>query len=215
MSVPTVLVDIDGCLADFNPEFLRLLNIIRNTRRGQLDGDLGFPGNLAEPNTWQWFEPAGFTKGDVRLAWDHVKAHPSWWSHLEAYWGVTQFLMSLQNATARGQIVPYFVTSRPSQRVAEWTSLWLTRYGFARPNVVVVTGTGRKAHVALAVGATAILDDHGPNFAGLPGDCRRFLFDRPWNQDDEHEVRITSLQAFLRAVVAPAPIFSFSPSEAA
>jgi hypothetical protein len=206
MTTPTVLVDIDGVLADFNPVFLKLLNLIEG---GEFKG---FAGGGTEPTTWQWFAPAGFSRATINAAWEYIKAMPDWWCSLRPHKDAIPFICDLMDARDAGELNPYFVTSRPNQAAADATHRWLLTCGASRPNVIVVNGTGKKAHVAQAVEATAILDDHGPNFAGLPGSCRSYLLDRPWNQHDSADHRITSLVTFLAAVRGPRILQSFAPA---
>jgi hypothetical protein len=206
VTAPTVLIDIDGVLADFNPAFLRLLNLIEGGE------PKGFAGGGPTPTTWAWFEPAGFSKKTVNAAWEYVKAMPDWWYALRPYAGAIEFVCDLMEARDNGELNPYFVTSRPNQAVADATHRWLCSVGASRPNVIVVNGTGKKSHVAQATEATAILDDHGPNFHGLPAPCRSYLFDRPWNQRDVADHRITNLTTFLAAVRGPRVLPSFAPA---
>jgi hypothetical protein len=206
VTAPTVLVDIDGVLADFNPNFLRLLNTIEGGE------PKGFPGGLAEPNVWQWFAPAGFSSKTIDAAWSYVKAMPNWWYSLRPYDGAIGFVCDLMEARDNGELNVYFVTSRPNQAVADATNQWLCSVGASRPNVIVVQGAGSKGLVAQAVGATAMLDDHGPNFEGTPDRCKCFLLARPWNEDDDRDHRITSLIDFLAAVRGPRVLPSFAPA---
>jgi hypothetical protein len=199
---PVVLIDVDGVLAEFNGAMLALLNSIQGTA-------LGFPQDLPEPNTWDWFEPAGFTAATKREAWDFVTEHPLWWYRLAAYPETRAFLVALYSLYASEQVNPYFVTSRPSANVAPWTRFWLENHGFAAPNVIVVK-TGTKHLVAKAVGAVAVLDDHGPNFRGMDTTVECYLVDRLWNRDDDCDHRITSLHEFLAAVRGPQELTSFA-----
>lgn len=211
MTAPTVLVDIDGVLAEFNRPFLALLNRCAAANNEPQQAD--YAGH-ATPQVWHWFEPAGFSKRSVSAAWDFVKRYPEWWGNLRAYPGAVDFLVELEALRDAGRITPYFVTSRPNQLVAAVTSEWLSALGFARPNVIVVSGPGAKGKIADAVSATAILDDHGPNFEGMPVSTRCFLLDRPWNQQDRYDTRITELEEFLRLVRTPEIVRSFAPEAA-
>jgi FMN phosphatase YigB (HAD superfamily) len=206
---PAIIVDVDGCLAEFNDRFLELLNTTA-ARRGEVQ-HFDFGDGASVPQTWHWFELAGFSKATVREAWAFVTESPEWWHALPYYHDAPDFLDALARLRDQDRIAPYFVTSRPNHAVADWTYLWLKQLGYARPNVIVVNGTGKKAHVAQAVEAVAILDDHGPNFAGLPATCKAYLLDRPWNQDDEGPyTRITSLHQFLDAIRGPQELRSFA-----
>jgi hypothetical protein len=212
VSLP-IIIDIDGCLAEFNGKMLELLNTIQGTT-------LGYPDGLEAPNCWHWFQPAGFTAKTEQQAWAFIKANPEWWYGLPAYPGAIEFICEVMEARDAGELTPYFVTSRPNQNVADVTNRWLCVHGASRPNVVVVQGACAKASVARAVGATAILDDHGPNFDGMPSTVQCYLLDRLWNQNDltapglTLASRIPDLSTFLAAVRGPRILPSFAPAAA-
>lgn len=167
-----ILLDIDGCFANFNESFRLLLN--------QKGADISQSFAAAHPPLWDW--PTEMTSPAlVREAWDEVRAHPDWWATLAPLSEVTPKVRQLLRDLSLERNV-IFATARPGNdlwRLKQITARWISDHvGTIHPTVLLTPRP--KALVAGVLHATHLVEDNPEAFPGpvLP---RSFLIDRTYN----------------------------------
>lgn len=173
-----IAIDIDGCLANFNLGYLRLLK--------QLSGLDIKVDESTWPSEWNWAAlllPQGITKYHEVEAWDLIESGDSeFWASLEPYDGVYTAATLYQQLNAYHDV--YFVTSRPGYRAKHQTEKWLSMHGFG-PNPTVLI-SHKKGFAAAGLELDHLIDDKPENLfdvrkiMGLS--CKGWLVQRPWNQ---------------------------------
>jgi 5'(3')-deoxyribonucleotidase len=171
---PTVLVDVDGVLADFQNAVLQLVNY-----------EVGGAHEPADVTEWSIKNALGLT--DAQWSWvcDRIEL-PGFAFHLEPYPGAVEAVLKLAKCSE-----VYFVTS-PWASSVTWThdrTQWLRKY-FGKtlgPRVI------HTAHKSLVAG-DVLIEDKMSNAAewgrageavSWQGDRFAVLWDRPYNRDGD------------------------------
>lgn len=184
----TYCIDVDGCLADFNTAFGRLMEQVSYDQ-------VTVP--RTPPTKWNWIED--YHKDVVNDAWKYVKTSGVFWRDLMSLPGTDWMLERLNDLSKAGHCV-YFVTSRPGHRAKIQTEEWLEAYGAVRPTVLI---SHDKGHTARGLHAHMFVDDKPENHLDVlrqcGSSCRCVLLDQPWNQDWNHPyvTRVFSLDLAL------------------
>lgn len=164
-------IDIDGCLADFNTGYLKLL---RRIRPGIKVDEFA----LNFPPTWQWPEYYGYTADEEKAAWAEIEASDNFWKNLHPYPTAYGDLEHLYKLSRKHDV--YFLTHRRG-RDAKWqTEQWLESQGFDRPTVVL---SGKKGEFCEAAAIDVIIDDKPGNLMTQWHDLKTVLFKRPYNMN--------------------------------
>lgn len=180
-----IALDIDGCLADFNNGFSMAAERIVGVKPPK---DFTF-------SKWEW--PALYmTKAEEDATWSWIKEHPKFWRDLGKL--VDSAVFSRINSLPPEHDV-YFITHRPTTvGVKVFTEDWLEAMGIANPTVLL---TGEKGLVVNALDIQAFIDDKPANLLKIrqevEDDCRLFLLNSPWNQEDKFFSRIKFVHEFL------------------
>lgn len=171
----TYAIDVDGCLANFNIPFARLMEQVSYGRVTVAPGP---------PIKWGWVDD--YPKDVVSAAWEHVKANGVFWRNLPALPGARWTLERLNDLADGGHDV-YFVTSRPGHLAKIQTEEWLQEHGAVCPTVLI---SHDKGHVVRGLHATVFVDDKPDNHLDVLRQCgtgcRCVLLDQPWNRDWNH-----------------------------
>lgn len=178
-------VDVDGVLADFNANFIRLCV--------QVTGHNLFPAGY-EPTTWNYPESLGYTSEEVSSVWAAIKADGLFWRGVDRYQSTTEFMAYLNDCANRGDDL-YFITDRMGTRAKEQTEEWLLNNGMGAVNYrpITVLLTAKKGLTAQVLGLDVYIDDKRENcidvavmtaeIDGSDQTCKVYLLNRPWNQD--------------------------------
>lgn len=181
-------LDLDGVFVDWNGQpgpngwgFARLLT--------ELTGRDLFPKpGPFTPTTWSWFKALGYKPSELDKAWAHINRTPGWWLGLPPVdidnLDTAQTLTLVDRLCSAEQVLPTFLTQRPSA-TAHWQSVqWLVEQGLHRPQVCITSNPVDKALLCRTLRLDVLVDDYYENldavFLHAP-DTRRVLLARPWN----------------------------------
>lgn len=186
-----VMVDLDGCLADFIRGYTKL-------------GSEMFPGRVHVQETDDreaWHEMNGPHDGAI---WDAIKASDNWWMNLPALVPSSVF-DSLSHLGEEADV--YYVTARVGNAPKLQTELWLRDFGVVNPTVII---SEKKGEVAQALSAEFCIDDKAGNAVAvsyLARGCKSYLLDRKYNRLDHSVIggrvkRVKSVHDYLADVYA-------------
>lgn len=187
-----IILDIDGCLADFILGFTTLANKMFNTPI--------IP--TREHKAWGSFP--GLTQEMESTVWEEIKSSNRFWYNLTPLVSPRVFSW-IDSFSQRGHDV-YFVTSRLGAYAKQQTEDWLMSQGVLDPTVIV---SSKKGEIASAVGADYCLDDKAENawcVAWMAPKTQACLLDRIYNHYDpnafgSHRVkRVQTVEEFLDIV---------------
>jgi hypothetical protein len=175
---PSLIVDIDGCLANWNDAFFDLLVDLHGKPAHFI------PGQRPVFKTWNWPKTeCGYTNKQINAAWDRVDDY--WWVNLKPYPGVQDALERLCWLDHRGVTQVVFCTGRyPSARGASRD--WLYRHGYERLAHVITTS--KKLDIAqahAANGPVSVIEDKPTlleEYKFGPVDTI-YCIDQPYNRD--------------------------------
>lgn len=190
----TIGLDVDGCFADFNESYIKL--VVETSGR-----DL-FPPRPFEIPIWQYPTHYGYTKAEETAVWQVIEASNHFWFDLVGLPGASNALNFFDARRRAGDSI-YFITSRPGRTAKEQTEDWLRYFGF--PNATVLISS-EKGLCARALKLDVYLDDRDVNVANVMTQSpatRTFLLDQPWNRTEivpPEATRVTSLRAFIAAI---------------
>lgn len=182
-------VDVDGCLADFNRDYIE--KVIEVSGR-----DL-FPPRPFDIPCWSYPEHYGYTKKEVSSTWEAIKESRNYWVNLMGYPATEGFLEFLESIDGYNDI--YFVTSRVGVSVKVQTETWLYEHGFDSPTVLI---SSEKGLCANALRMDYYIDDKNENVRDVVevsgADC--FMLAQPWNEPQFGSIRIDSLVDFKKVL---------------
>ena len=163
----TILLDIDGVLADFVLGFRQLAN-----------QRYGVPvyGTMEQLD---WSFP-DLTVAQQNHLWTEIRESKTFWRDLPV---LPTNVLLLEDAVDNHRV--YFCTSRPGDSAQYQTAAWLDeKFYITYPTVIVSSEKGR---VAAGVGANFALDDKVEHIRQIQRDssANAFLLDRPYNQDPD------------------------------
>lgn len=190
----TILIDVDGVLADFSAAYTR-------TAKG-IDPQQEIISAVAQPD---WNLRCFMDKGLVDATWDAVRQAEAWWTELHPLFTEKE-LYRLRHIMAAHEVV--FCTGRKSKTrnpdgptVAEQTIQWLEAKGIKHPSVLCCS---KKGVIAKAIGATHSIEDKPTNVIDIhettQGACLSYVMDRPYNRGQAYPSgvrRVFSLGEFL------------------
>lgn len=173
----TIMVDVDGVLADFMLSWRTLAN--------KLYGVEVYKTGAPQYDNWV---QADLTPAQQERMWEIVKGTPLWWYDVAPL--VTEEEVRLLRALDDVSNL-YFVTARVGATAREQTAGWLRRhFDLESPTVIV---SKWKGEVAVALEAYASIDDKAENAWSVAqrtrGRTRSYLLDRPYNQVSEERWR--------------------------
>jgi len=187
----TILLDIDGVLADFVGAFTtqaRNMNFLKEAI------------STEEQLNWDGF---GLTQKQMNSVWDVILGTPYWWllnlDHLismEAFSKINELQWD-------HQVV--FVSAREGVHPQLDTVTWLTDRGVDTPSVII---TKRKGEIARALDADYSLEDKPENAAVIHWmadvkPCKSYIIDRPYNRVDylpKKIKRVKTVEEFLNDI---------------
>lgn len=170
---PTVAIDMDGVLANFNRAFERLLNDIHAT-------EIAIPPG--GPVVWDWPEHYGWLPTQHHQAWEYIQENGEWWLDLEPTPQADELIDTL--VMLRHQDVSiYFVTARKPRALAqEATTAWLEAHGFPLASVIVQPKGVEKPQIFAALGVSIVVEDKPSNCCPH---CVNLLVSTPYNSYDK------------------------------
>lgn len=182
-------VDIDGCLADFNTAYIKLM--MKHT-------EIVFPPcSDTYPDCWSYDKAAGMTSAQLNLVWADITKSKTFWLDLAPLPGASDFLRWISNT--HHDI--YFVTSRPGDTSKWQTERWLKRWGFFGAPTVLISS--EKGLVCDALRLNYYADDKVENCAdAVNASALRttvYMVAQPWNFDVTH-TRRGPLSGFQRMI---------------
>lgn len=169
-----IVMDMDGCLADFNWAYLDMLN--------RVSGKQVVVPDDWEPQEWSYERGLGFTAEEIRSAWDLI-ADPAnnFWAGLSDYPEAGDAVDRLDLLREGGKHI-IFLTTRVGTHAKLQTEEWLDDMGYRFPTVIV---SGTKGPICAALGATHFLDDRDKNcmeVSQCSPNTKVYLLARPWNR---------------------------------
>ena len=130
---------------------------------------------------------------DGKTPFTEIKDDPYFWTTLDPYRGVTDWLTRLKAHPE----ATYFITTRYGCFPQDQTGIWLSEHGYEHASVIISAENKDKARIAHALGVNAMIDDNPAvfrSFARLHGACCFFLIDQPWNQDVKMQKKHTQMR---------------------
>lgn len=190
--------DIDGCLADFNSAYGKLLIEVTGVNHFKD----GWETDPEFPKTWNWELDAGYTKEQMGMVWDVILKNPKFWLNLEPMPEAKALIKELNKLARKGTDI-YFLTHRMGVKAKFQTEEWLYGLGMHYPTVLL---TGDKAPILHNLGVKFFVDDKLATMndihrqLGSKGN-HYYLLNRPHNQvGREHGVRaVNSIVEALQA----------------
>lgn len=190
MAKPIIGIDIDGVLADFDKEFLRL------SRKYLTKPKKGFVRSTYN------FEDAGWTKKEVDYIWLKIKHTRNFWETLDKLPKTNELMRRQKDFNL------VFITARVATDglpVADQTAEWLwNQYAIRDPLVIVAN---KKGPVARELGLEGFLDDRDVNCLEVKKaspDCYVAIPDTPFTKEFDNErfgiERVESIAEFFRRV---------------
>ncbi len=187
----SVIIDIDGVVADFTLGFTSLARREFNCMIPSM------PTKFHQ----KWSFKGIMSMQEENATWEHIHSHPEWWDSLRP-------LLTVEDSERLGYIgthVPlYFVTHRPDA-AKKYTAKWLTEIiGLEYPSVIC---SKKKGEVARVLSASHAIDDKLENIWCIHWlsdnpQTKAYLLDRPYNRIDvdvgaNNVYRIKTFEEFL------------------
>ena len=150
-----IVLDIDGCLANFNKGYGTLLTKIGGARLPQGWQD---EPNLNFPVTWDWDRAAGYSPDIIQKVWTKyiMQEGSHFWKNLEPLPTARESLMHVNSLVKQGQAECYFLTHRMGHAAKLQTEEWLYANGIDYPTVLM---TADKVPWLRLLKANIFLDD--------------------------------------------------------
>lgn len=185
--------DVDGVLVDFNTAYVKLFQTL--TGRDLFPSDWTEQLDKTFPTCWNYEKLAGYTSEEVKLVWDHIKADPDFWLHLDPY-KETHAAICCLDPHAASDCDIYFITHRTGTRVKSQTEGWLLDIGFYNPTVLIA---GDKIPIINSLELDAYIDDKPETVEQACADtkARIYLMDRPYNREVKVGERVGSVREML------------------
>ena len=187
----SVIIDIDGVLADFTLAFTGLASKEFN------------PSIPLIPTLFhqQWSFKGIMTPIEVNATWEYIHSHPDWWGTMRP---MIDDSLSQRLAYITARVPTYFVTHRPDPCI-KFTAHWLSEViGIDHPSVII---SKKKGEVSRILGATHAIDDKLENawcihWLSDNPQTKVYLLDRPYNRIDvevgvQNLYRINSFHEFV------------------
>lgn len=183
-------LDLDGVFADFNRAYITLLQ--------HLTGRHDFlPQDVYDPPCWDYDVLRGYTKNEIRMAWEHIAHSPNFWRDL---W-------PLDGVKALDPLIPaiedfhdiYYITSRPGRTAKHQSEQWIRqRLGYTNYSPTVLV-TSDKANTAKGLKLRVYVDDKLENVVDVAHavpKCRVYLLDYSYNQGElpKNVTRVATVQ---------------------
>lgn len=154
---------------------------------------------------WPDFKPLpewdfGLTKSQQDVLWAEIKATENFWLKLEAI-GTSK----LREADSKHTLI--FVTSRvPSAgaSIERQTAMWLNwKFDVLWPTVIVVNHWHEKPALFRDLRLDAFIDDKQETvLAMLRKGQDAYVFDQPWNREENFPNRVKSIEEYISSVEA-------------
>lgn len=194
----TVILDVDGVLADFVWGFMSLAY-------RKFGVPVAVYGTIHQA---QWDTFHGLSRSQVSEVWQDIKESPDFWYALPRLATPSDF-SKVRDLCSRADV--YFVTSRPGRDSKVQTEDWLKSYDIDNPTVIV---SSRKGEAAMVVGAHAMLDDKPGNVIFTQYYSPKtfpYIIDRPYNRFDSSVIgskvaRVYSVGEFVDRVSGKVPV---------
>ena len=163
-------IDMDGVLAEFNTDYVELLEEVSGTKTFQ---DIY---NGWEPSEWNYEHTLGFTPQDVNEAWRRIGESDSFWFNLAPLYPE----LNLKGLHESNDL--YFITARPGATAKQQSERWIQMvYDF--PGTVVMSSN--KGPLAAGIGLDLFIDDRAENIWSVKGSSpgtQCFVLDHPYNR---------------------------------
>lgn len=171
-------LDIDGCLADFNIAYNKLLTIAESKDRLPAGWEEKYPECII---CWDWDKEYGYSEAARKQAIEVVRESGDFWYHLPELDETQLVLDTLNYMVHADEIDLYFITTRGGIRAKQQTEMWLIDRGIMTPTVII---SDNKVPVLQGLKLDFYIDDRlqtveDAHKAGCPG---VHLLDRPWNR---------------------------------
>ena len=168
-------IDLDGCLADFNTAYTKLLINIK--------GEDFFPPDRNSdnfPKIWHYEREYGYTDVEA-VAWDQITKSDTFWFDLPEMPRANEAIQILNAINLSGHAV-YFITHRSGNDVKMQSEDWLVQRGMLNPTVLIA---GDKIPIIKALGLDFYIDDKPEMIVDIDTYCipkHLFIKDAPYNR---------------------------------
>ena len=185
-----IMIDMDGCLADFICGFTTLAAQIYGTPITE----------TSEQPRWDGF--VGLSPLQIHVTWQRVFESEDFWEQLGTLVG-TRTLERIDDMQDHHRI--HFVTSRQGIHTHDQTVSWLESRGILSPEVIIVPSAATKGHIAVGLGIDYCIDDKAGNAVyvqyHVPG-IKSYILDRRYNQFDAEVIgskvkRVSTVENYL------------------
>ena len=178
-------IDIDGCLADWNSAFAKILNEVCPHVHIPVE-------NPYFPKVWAWPDYYGVTANQLYEAWKRVKSSSMFWNALDPLPGAVDAISRLNQLAASGDDI-YFLTNRVGYKCKIQTERWLEVMGMEYPTVLIIAD---KLSVIRALEIQIFIDDRlatindvarAAEEESLPVQWHIYLKDCPYNREGRRD----------------------------
>lgn len=195
MKTQTIVMDLDGVLADFVAHFTKTAGIVTEKPLPVT--------RTCDHQAWDSFP--GLAPEDVTKTWAYIANNPTFWTELPS------LLVDVDHRVLVDALKPhnvYFATSRKTPGALAASKAWIyANLGIVQPSVVV---THRKGEFCKVVDANYFIDDKSENVDCTiwmtDGKTKSYVLDRKYNQGpfaphSSKARRVTYIREFIEEVV--------------
>lgn len=163
-------LDVDGCLANFNVSYAKIMKEVSG---------IDFPDfTKEEPPCWEYDKKAGLTSDQIKECWKIIKKDKRFWFNLLPLPQTEDFLGELDASEHE----VYFITDRLGWMPQYQTGCWLQQF-FTDPSVIISRrGKGKVCH---ALSIDYYIDDKVENIEDVWANApltQAYLLKKPYNK---------------------------------
>jgi phosphoglycolate phosphatase-like HAD superfamily hydrolase len=181
----SVIVDLDGVLADFTRGYRTLANKLFN--KEQFD-------TLARPHD-SWNDPDISPEEDAAIWAEIEKPEANFWMRLDSLLDPNEWYRLSEMARRTHNV--YFVTNRRAADAKHQSEYWLNNYAINNPTVILAKDKGA---FAKHLNASWAIDDMWQNVWDMSHHCWSYAMSRPHNAAYNWPYRVSKFSEWLDLV---------------